>query len=126
MTPDERAQLESDLSAYLDGELTGPERAQVEAFLAEYPEARSLLDELRLTAESVHSLPRAQAAEELLEGLRSRLERRALLEAPALPDEAVPPPSGPSWMKWMAAAAVIGLTVGTVYFMYPFGTHKEE
>ena len=123
MTPEERQQLESQLSAYLDGELTPQEREAVDAFLAQDADAQALLDELRITAEALKSLPRREASDELLDGLRARMERRALLAgAPSIEDEA-PETRGPvfSWLgKGIAAAAVIGLTVTAVVVMEPW------
>jgi Predicted transmembrane transcriptional regulator (anti-sigma factor) len=52
------------LSAYLDGELSPAERAQVESQLAADPEARQLLDELRVLSSEVRSLPRYTAGSE--------------------------------------------------------------
>lgn len=46
------------LSAYLDGEVTDAERAQVEARLADDPAAAELLAELRGASESIRALPR--------------------------------------------------------------------
>ena len=46
------------LSAYLDGELSPAERAQVESQLATDPQARQLVDELRALSGAVRDLPR--------------------------------------------------------------------
>lgn len=45
------------LSAYLDDELGASERAEVERRLAESPEWRGILDEVRATREALRSLP---------------------------------------------------------------------
>ena len=79
MDEKKRQQLEGQLSAYLDNELSETERAEIEAFLAEYEEARELLAELRATIEIVKQLPRAKASDQMMDGLRARLERDALL-----------------------------------------------
>jgi anti-sigma factor RsiW len=52
---------ESFLSAYLDGALDGAQGAAVERRLADAPELRALLDELRVTRESVRALPAVDA-----------------------------------------------------------------
>ncbi len=44
-------------SAYLDGELTAEEQAQVEQLLSESPDARQLLDELRALGSTLQALP---------------------------------------------------------------------
>lgn len=122
MDAERREYLEMQLSAYLDGELSPQEQAEVEAWLAAEPDARRLLAQLRATAEAVHSLPRARASEELLGNLRIRLERRALLDA-APPAEPVRRASGGSWGRWAAIAAVIALTFTAGYFTW---TLQEE
>lgn len=45
------------LSAYLDGELTAAEQAEVERLLATDPAARQLLDELRTLSATLQALP---------------------------------------------------------------------
>ena len=49
--------LEDLLSAYLDGECTDDERAQVEAQLAMSPELRQMLGEIDTTRVSVREAP---------------------------------------------------------------------
>jgi len=113
MNADERRQLEEQLSAYLDGELTEPERARIEAFLAENAEARRLLEELAATVAGLKALPRARASEEFSQNLRARLERRALL-AGGPSAQTVPPPLPSRFGRWITAAAVLALAfVGT-------------
>ncbi len=55
---------ESLLSAYLDDELDASERAAVEARLAELPEWRAVLDEVRETRDALRSLPAVDAPAE--------------------------------------------------------------
>ncbi|HPD31519.1 MAG TPA: hypothetical protein PLL20_16125 [Phycisphaerae bacterium] len=124
MNAERREYLEMQLSAYLDGELTPQEQAEVEAWLAADPEARRLLAQLRATVEAVQSLPRARASEELLGNLRTRLERKALLDAPG-PAEVVTRTPTPSWGKWVAAAAVIALTVTAGYFTWTLRSEQQ-
>ena len=52
---------ESTLSAYVDGELTANERAEIETQLASSPEWRAVLDELRTTRDAVRALPLVDA-----------------------------------------------------------------
>ncbi len=118
-----REQLESQLSAYLDGELTPAEQREVKAFLAGDREARALLEELRATVSAVRSLPRARAPEDLMESLRGRLERRALL-GEGQPADMARQAARPFHGRWIAAAAVIALTFVAGYFMWPLG--QEE
>jgi hypothetical protein len=53
------------LSAYLDGELTADEQAQVEHLLATKPAARKMLEELRVLSATLKSLPRQKVGEDL-------------------------------------------------------------
>lgn len=67
------------LSAYLDGELSGKQRAEVEALLKSDTEARALLADLEQAAQAVGALPREAAPPAILEGITSHLERAELL-----------------------------------------------
>lgn len=118
MDADREKALKARLSAYLDGELSEEERAEVRAWVEQYADARALLDELRATVEVLGSLPRAEASGEMLEGLRSRLERRALLdELPESAGEETPVPMF-SVGRWLSAAAVIALSGVALYFTW--------
>ncbi|NLE58795.1 MAG: hypothetical protein GX616_10565, partial [Planctomycetes bacterium] len=125
MNAERREYLEMQLSAYLDGELTRQEQAEVEAWLAADPEARRLLAQLRATVDAVQSLPRAHASEELLGNLRTKLERKALLDTPG-PVEVVTRTPALSWGKWVAAAAVIALTVTAGYFTWTLRSEQQQ
>ncbi|MHC4672170.1 MAG: anti-sigma factor family protein [Planctomycetota bacterium] len=116
MNPDRQQKLEEQLSAYLDGELNPQQRQEVEDFLAQDPQARTLLQELRATINTVRSMPRAKASTELMDGIRARLERQALLGEPE-PIEAPPPRSYRYVGRWIAAAAVIVLSFTAAYMM---------
>jgi len=70
------SRIEADLSAYLDGELAGPQRAAVEAHLANCGACRRVLADLREVAGWVGGLPRAQAPAALVEELRGLALRR--------------------------------------------------
>jgi len=78
------------LSAYLDGELTAEEQAQVERLLAADPEARQLVDELRALSASVKALPRHPIGRDVSEEVISRARRRMPTPAPARSPEHVP------------------------------------
>ncbi len=78
MSNDRPDQLEADLSAYLDGELS-PERARaVEQLLRESPAARRTLEELRDVADQLAELPRCRAPDELAAAMMRQAERRML------------------------------------------------
>lgn len=61
-----------DLSAYLDGELDARRAAEIERLLAESPEARIYLDQLRAVANGLRALPRLSAPDALRAALRTR------------------------------------------------------
>jgi hypothetical protein len=68
------------LSAYLDGEATAPERAEVEKLLASDPAARALLDEFQAIQESIQNLPPLHLHEDLGQRVLQLAERQMLLE----------------------------------------------
>jgi hypothetical protein len=80
------------LSAYLDGELTAEERAQVEHLLATKPAAGKLLEELRSLSATLKSLPRQQLGEDLSENVLRIAERRMLTEKMGTGSAEVPVP----------------------------------
>ena len=75
-------QIDERLSAYLDGELSEPERAELEPGLAE-PETARQLDALRALERELRDLPRIDTSPDFAERFRARLEHeRALLRRP--------------------------------------------
>lgn len=68
------------LSAYLDGELTAAEQAEVERLLRRSPHARKTLEELRAMSQSLQSLPQRRLGEDLSEEVLRLAECRMLLE----------------------------------------------
>jgi len=83
------------VTAYVDGELVGEDRASFEGHLGTCPSCRVLLEDERTTAtllQGTHSRPEAPAA------LRERVE--AILAAP---------PRRATRGRWLAAAAVLAL-----------------
>ncbi len=120
MNPQKRGKLEEQLSAYLDGELSADQRAEVEAFLAGDEQARRLLEDLRRTANLLQALPRAKAGEELIDALRGRLERKALLGEPAAPPAVTRRRPIRSYAaRWAAVAAVLALSLTALYLIWP-------
>jgi len=101
------------LSAYVDGELTSEELAQVDQRLADDPQARQLVDELRALSQELQSLPRQAVGDDLQTTVMQRAERAMLLgtekEQASMSRE---PRSSRRWM-WpaMALAASLLLTV---------------
>lgn len=70
------------LSAYLDGELSEEERARVEQLLAEQPEARQLLDELRALSGGFEALPKHRLEVDFASRVLRAAEREMLAGDP--------------------------------------------
>jgi hypothetical protein len=79
-------------SAYLDGELTAEEQAQVEQLLATSAAARQLMDELRTLSSTLQSLPVHKPGVDLSQRVLRAAERQILSGGDLRPAEAGPPP----------------------------------
>lgn len=75
-----RDNLETDLSAHLDGELSAERAREVEQFLAESDDARRTLDDLRDIADLLATLPRRSAPDALAAAMSRHAERRPLFD----------------------------------------------
>ena len=124
MDSESRRQLEAQLSAYLDGELTEAQRSAVEAFLAEDADARELLEELKTTITALQGLDRAETSAQFASNLRARLERRALLGDKG-PGRSSPPPLLSRMGRWTAAAAVLALAFVGAYVTWSVSHPKD-
>src|SRR6266478_4581672 len=71
---------EAKLAAYIDGELEGPERAEIEKLLEQNPNYRRVLDQLQITRDMLKALPRETAPADMCESFSGQLERSVLLE----------------------------------------------
>src|SRR5258708_614602 len=98
------------LSAYVDDELPAHERAAVERWLEESPEAREKLDGFRRLSRLFADLPRIEVPPEFPTNVLQLAERRMLLP------EARPVSSRQNLRRWalaggssIAAALVLGL-----------------
>ncbi|HEV3022996.1 MAG TPA: zf-HC2 domain-containing protein, partial [Pirellulales bacterium] len=79
------------LTAYLDGELTTDERQRVETLLADQPESRQLLDELRALGGTLASVPRYRLEADFASRVLRAAERTMLSgEVAALPVSTAP------------------------------------
>lgn len=121
------------LSAYLDGEVTPQEREQVERWLAESPEARQTLEELRNLSAAVQSLPKAELGEDLADSVLRLAERRMLTTAPQA-DDSLPQPAftwagalrrviSPRNLSWSIAAITVALVVSLLNPQAPVFRH---
>lgn len=111
---EELAQL---LSAYLDGELGPEETARIEERLAEDPEARALLEQLRQVSQMVHSLPHSSAPADLADEVMQQLERDALLGVSESPED-LAGRTHLRFRRFAAAAAIFILAGAVVYIIY--------
>lgn len=110
-------------SAYLDGELTAEEEAQVERVLASSPAARQLLDELRNLSQTLQTLPAQKLAEDLSPHVLRVAERRMLAESPLPAARTAPRGSAFPWallwsrlrqprvLVWSGLAVAIALVI---------------
>lgn len=97
------------MTAYLDAELSADEAAAFEAQLAEDPEARSEIEQLRRVMSLVQSLPEVQAPPDFAEKVSRRVRRRVLLG----PDGAWSLVSLP----FQVLSIIVILTVAGLYMM---------
>lgn len=81
MSPQACDEFRGELSAYLDGELSGDERRQVHRHLRDCPSCAADLAALRDVARELASLPRAKAPRDLSGDVQREFVRRALSPA---------------------------------------------
>jgi len=93
------------LSAYLDGELSEEERARVEQLLAEQPEARQMLDELRALSGGFEALPRHRLEADFASRVLRAAEREMLAGDPPGETPVAPPQSVASFSNAVAASS---------------------
>ncbi len=106
-----KEKIEAQLAAYIDGELSDAERADIERHLAANPQHKSLMRELFAQRDLLTSLPRATVPLELNQALCGQLERSALLD-PASEANTDVIYRVNRWPQFAAVAAVILLATG--------------
>lgn len=109
--------IEAQLCAYIEGELSDEQRAQIERHLDANPRHRALIADLMRQRMDLASLPRAKAPAELNEALCGQLERSALLD-PATDDDTEIVLRINRWPQYAAVAAVVLLAVGLGIVVY--------
>lgn len=111
------------ITAYLDAELPADEAAAFEAALADDPEARAEVEQLRLVMSLVQSLPEVQAPPDFAEKVARRVRRRMALGADS------------TWslvsLPFQVLSIVVILTVAGLYMMaqleqQPLGIERER
>ena len=81
------------LSAYLDGELTAAEQADVEQLLARSPAARQLLQEVRALSAKLQALPQCRLGEDLSQQVLRAAQQRMLATSAASGEPSQPAPT---------------------------------
>ncbi len=117
-------------SAYLDGELTADEQADMERLLASSPAARQLLDELRALSSNLQALPQYKLDEDLSEQVIRAAERKVLARSERLnqPTEQRPSLLRPSLLRRLIESRALvwsGLAV-VVAVMLMIGQPQED
>jgi len=123
------------LSAYLDGELTADEQAEVERLLTASPTARQLLEEFRTLSSTLQNLPTNKLAEDISQRVLRLAERRMLSEPAEQPPGDEPTrtvarpwratvrrvlsPRGLAWSAVAVAVAVVLLIMDPGRFEHP-------
>ncbi|NOY40215.1 MAG: hypothetical protein GXP26_00055 [Planctomycetes bacterium] len=100
------------LSAYVDGELSGEQLAQVEQRLREDSQARQLVDELRTLSTTLQAMPHETIGEDLREAVLRRAERSRL------------PKEKRGVRRWGWAAMALAATL--LLMVYQPGEEREE
>ena len=114
------------ISAYLDGELSAAETAEVERYLADEPAARRLADELRAVSQTVQAAPAPTFNNDLASSVMAEaLRRQATGEGAAeLPGRLEPEgefglPFGKSARGWSWAGVAVAAAVLISFFGRP-------
>jgi len=97
------------LSAYVDGELTSEELAQVEQRLADDPRARQLVEELQTLSQEVQRLPTQGIGDDLRATIMQRAERAMLLGSG--PQQTLRPLESSFSRRWVWAALALAATL---------------
>jgi hypothetical protein len=113
-----KERIEAQICAYVDGQLTGDDLAEIERHLANNPQHAALIKELMTHKALLQDLPRATVPGDLNEGLTGQLERHSLLGD----DEVRPARSSifriHRWPQFAAVAAVFMLAAGLAFVVY--------
>jgi hypothetical protein len=121
-------QVREHLSAYLDKELTAELTASVVRHLDACAECRTLLDELRATADLLGRLPVRTVPPHIAQDVQRQIERQAVVgEAPSTEEppreRTIPIRRVQTWPRVLAVAATIGLAAGIGILAYLTQTH---
>ena len=113
---DDVEQIHAKLCAYIDGELTGADREEIERIVQSDPVHMALMRDLLRQRDLLHSLPRESAPADLMENLQAQLEREALLGTED--DSRLRIFRASRWPQILSAAAVFILAAGLGIVVY--------
>jgi anti-sigma factor RsiW len=116
-------EVQEHLSAYLDHELTAELSAAVRVHLDACPDCRTLADNLRTMADMLGRLPVYSAPAHLAADVQREIERRMVLESPAVaegqPSErTLPIQRASQWPRVAAVAAAVVVAMGIGMLAY--------
>ena len=114
-------------SAYLDGELTAAEQAEMDQLLAANPAARQLLDEFRTLSHTLQSLPQQKLGEDMSRQVLRVAERRMLTEGgPTKAQELPTPLHRVVFQRFLNRRNLVWLSLtGVVALMIVINEHRE-
>ena len=113
--------IQPELSAYVDGELTPPQRVEIEAHVASCPRCQRELAELKTLAAGMAALPRLQPAPRFLAEVRRKIARGHEPGLVSWQDHLF----RPFWLKVpLEAAALIVVGMFVVRFVKPMPAGK--
>ena len=108
--------IQPELSAYVDGELTPPQRAEIDAHVASCPRCQRDLAELKTLAAGMTALPKLQPAPRFLAEVRRKIAQGHTPELVSWPDHLF----RPFWLKIpLEAAALVVIGMFVVRFAMP-------
>jgi anti-sigma factor RsiW len=115
---DDVEQIEARLCAYVDGQLTGAEREEIERHLAATPSHQILIRDLIAQRQMLRRLPRESAPVDLADPLQSQLEREVLLGGEPFGECGATLPVI-RWSQYLAVAAIVLLALGLISHIIP-------
>lgn len=107
------------LSAFLDGELSDADRAQVEAWLARDASARARLETLRAVGHELRALPRAELRREASERLLESLKREPVARHAGKP-------AHNSRRRWAYVLATLATAAAVALLVSPRGEQDTQ
>lgn len=115
-------EIQSELSAYIDGELPSPVQTEVDTHLATCALCQKRVAELRKLAEGVAALPKIQPAPQFLEQVRRKIARGERPKEETWFDLLF----RPVWLKVPLEALALIALMGTVMMLNQQAMHRES